>query len=64
MDYRSLRTNWEDGFYFYDSQSILYFKDLFLGIAGRSERMGADAQPSKGVRKVYRNFLKKLSPLF
>ena len=64
MDYRSLRTNWEDGFYFFDPESIRYFKGLFLDLADRSVVLGSDAKPSKGFRKGYRNFLRKLSPLF
>lgn len=64
MDYRSLRTNWEDGFYFYDPGSVGFFKELFLDVASRSVLLGADAQPSKGLRKGYRDFLRKLSPLF
>ena len=64
MDYRSLRTNWEDGFYFYDPESIVRFKDLFLEVEGQSFLLGADAQPAKGLRKGYRDFLRMLSPLF
>jgi cardiolipin synthase len=64
MDYRSLRTNWENGFYFFDPESIRYFKDLFLELTDQSAMLGPDAQPSKGFRKGYRNFLRKLSPLF
>ena len=64
MDYRSLRTNWEDGFYFFDPESVRHFKDLFLDLADKSAVLGPDAQPSKGFRKGYRNFLRKLSPLF
>ena len=64
MDYRSLRTNWEDGFYFFDPESVLHFKELFLDVASRSVLLGSDAQPAKGFRKGYRDFLRKLSPLF
>jgi len=64
MDYRSLRTNWENGFYFYDPESVQHFKDLFLDVASRSVVLGPDAQPAKGFRKGYRDFLRKLSPLF
>ena len=64
MDYRSLRTNWEDGFYFYDTESILRFKNLFLEVEDQSVLLGADAQPAKGLRKGLRDFLRMLSPLF
>lgn len=64
MDYRSLRTNWEDGFYFFDPGSILHFKNLFLQVQENSAQPGAGARPAVGFRKSYRNFLRRLSPLF
>jgi cardiolipin synthase len=64
MDYRSLRTNWEDGFYFYDPESILHFKNAFLEEAAQSQLLGTDAQPAKGFRKLLRNFYNMLKPLF
>ena len=64
MDYRSLRTNWEDGVLFHDPASILHFKELFLEVEGQSFLLGSDAQPAKGFRKGLRTFLRKLSPLF
>ena len=64
MDYRSLRTNWEDGFYFYDPESNRHFKELFLDLASQCMVLGPDAQPAKGLRKGMRDFLRKLSPLF
>ena len=64
MDYRSLRTNWENGFYFFDPESVQHFKDLFLDVASRSVVLGSDAQPAKGFRKGYRDFLRNLRPLF
>ena len=64
LDYRSLRTNWEDGLLFYDAQSIRHFKEIFLEEAGRSRLLGEDAEPAKGFRKLIRNILLKMSPLF
>ena len=64
LDYRSLRTNWEDGLLFYDAQSISHFREIFLEEAGRSRLLGEDAQPAKGFRKLVRSILLKMSPLF
>ena len=64
LDYRSLRTNWEDGILFYDAESIRHFREAFLEQAGRSRPLGPDAQPAKGFRKLVRNILLKMSPLF
>lgn len=64
MDYRSLRTNREDGFYFYDSESVAHFKGLIDHVIGQSLPLSPDSQPSEGFRRGYRKFLKVLSPLF
>ena len=64
MDYRSLRTNWEDGYLFYDSGSIAHFKSLFEELQEQSRLLGPDAQPARGLRKGYRKLIRKMSPLF
>ena len=64
MDYRSLRTNWEDGYLFYDSGSISHFKSLFEELQEQSRLLGPDAQPARGLRKGYRKLIRKMSPLF
>ena len=64
MDYRSLRTNWEDGFYFYDPESVGHFKAMVDQVIDQSLPLSPDSQPSEGFRRGYRKFLKILSPLF
>ena len=49
---------------FYDAESIRHFREAFLEQAGRSRPLGPDAQPAKGFRKLVRNILLKMSPLF
>jgi len=64
MDFRSLRTNWEDGFYFYDPESVGLFKAMIDDVISQSLPLSPDSQPSEGFRRGYRKFLKILSPLF
>jgi cardiolipin synthase len=64
MDFRSLRTNWEDGFYFYDPESVGLFKAMIDDVIGQSLPLSPDSQPAEGFRRGYRKFLKILSPLF
>ena len=64
MDFRSLRTNWEDGFYFYDPESVGLFKAMIDEVIGQSLPLSPDSQSAEGFRRGYRKFLKILSPLF
>jgi cardiolipin synthase len=64
MDYRSLRTNWEDGFYFYDPEGVGHFKAMIDEVMRQSLLLSPDSQPAEGFRRGYRKFLKVLSPLF
>lgn len=64
MDYRSLGTNWENVLVFYDADVAKRIKQDFLIEAAISQEVGADVQPSKGLRKGIIKFLRKLSPLF
>ena len=63
LDYRSLVTNWEDAVLFYDSDSVLHFKSLFLDVAAQSTEV-QQAQTAKGLKKAYRKLLRSLAPQF
>lgn len=60
MDYRSLVTNWENTVLFYDTGSVLLFKNTFLELSSSAtEQHGADFVLHRGPRKLWRRFLRK-----
>lgn len=64
MDYRSLRTNWEDMILFHDRETALHFKRIFLREATEAVEIGPEDEYAKGLDKSWRNLLRKMSPLF
>jgi len=63
MDYRSFKVNWEDALIFYDKESTMLFKKMFVDEIAESVEIGPDTMAATGFKKLVRDVLRKWSPI-
>ena len=63
LDNRSFHINCENALLFHDSETAVYFRGLLEGLMGKAHEIQPGEGDAKGLRRVWRSFIKLFSPL-